>query len=302
LEKVKGQKYSLQVNRYAIATMQQISPPQDAAWMSTLRLEFAYQAWSQLTKAYGSHAELDMQRKLFEFESASQRENESVRDWTIRLDRQVTELNVLSKEAAKDNVMGYNALRDTAVYESTHKFRLLNVRIDNQSHEAFVATLRCQIFGMSIKEVETALITYEQGRDVQRAMNSAAGGASTSLFNVATESGDRRFTCYACNGEGHSWKSCPATSTPEGAARLMAKSIRLPRHLRPQARTTMGPARHDYNHGRGYGGRGYVAGRGGNGHGRGRFGTGRFGRGRALNDRHVRFERERTNVPGTDLA
>jgi hypothetical protein len=185
LEEVKGQEYTLQVNRYAIGTLQQISPSQDAAWMSTLRLRFAYEAWDQLKKAYGSRTELDMQKKLFEFESASQRENETVREWTIRLERQVTELNVSAKEAAKENVMGYNEHRDTAVYESTHKFRLLNVRIDNQSHEAFIATLRCQIFSMKVQDVETTLITHEQGRDVQRAINSAAGGVSTTMFPMS---------------------------------------------------------------------------------------------------------------------
>jgi hypothetical protein len=73
LEEVKGKEYTLQVNRYAIGTLQQISPSQDAAWMSTLRLCFAHEAWDQLKKAYGSRTELDMQKKLFEFESASQR-------------------------------------------------------------------------------------------------------------------------------------------------------------------------------------------------------------------------------------
>jgi hypothetical protein len=299
LDEVTGHEYTLQVNRYAIGTLQQISPSQDAAWMSTLRLNFAYQAWEQLKKAYGSRAELDMQKKLFEFESAAQRDTESVREWTIRLERQVTELNVMSKEAAKENVMGYNAQRDTAVYESTHKFRLLNVKIDNQSHEAFIATLRCQIYGMDVKDVETALITYEQGREVQRALNSAAGGASTSMYPMSTETGVKKFLCFACNGEGHHWKNCPATFTPEGAARLQAHNIRVPKNLRPQT-PGIGPARRDPNHGRGYGGRGYVAGRGRYDAGRGRSYMGR-GRGTVHGRGHVRFERDRSIGQGTDL-
>jgi hypothetical protein len=44
LDKVKGKEYSLQVSRYAIGTLQYISSPQDAAWMSTLRLRFAFEA------------------------------------------------------------------------------------------------------------------------------------------------------------------------------------------------------------------------------------------------------------------
>jgi hypothetical protein len=194
LDEKTGDDFSLQVNRYAIGTLQQSSPSQDAAWMSTLRLRYAYEAWDQLQKAYGSRAELDMQKKLFEFESAAQRENESVREWAIRLERQVTELNVMAKEAAKADVMGYNEHRDTAVYESTHKFRLLNVRIDDQSYESFIAALRCQIFNMDVKEVETALITYEQGRDVQRALNSAAGGVSATMYPMSAGMGGRKFS------------------------------------------------------------------------------------------------------------
>jgi hypothetical protein len=295
LEEVSGQAYSMQVHRYAIGTLQQISPIQDAAWMSTLRLKYAYEAWTQLTKAHCSRAELDMQKKLYEFESACQRESETVREWTIRLERQVTELNVMSKEAAKDNVMGYNEHRDTAVYESTHKFRLLNVRIDNQSHEAFIASLRCQIYGMDVKGVESALITYEQGREVQRAMSSVAGGPSTSnVYQMSAQQGMAEQVCYACNGKGHHWKICPATSTQEGFARLKAKNVYVPRHLMPRAPSD-GPTRHDPNHGRGYGGRQYAAGRGQR--------YGRFSRGgRAVNDqRRVTFGRGPPG-PGTNLA
>jgi hypothetical protein len=53
--------YSLQENKYVIGALQQISPPTDAAWMSSLQLKWAYQAWEQLEKAYGSRSELDMQ-------------------------------------------------------------------------------------------------------------------------------------------------------------------------------------------------------------------------------------------------
>jgi hypothetical protein len=200
----------------------------------------------------------------------------------IRLERQVTELNVMAKEAAKEDVMGYNEHRDTAVYESTHKFRLLNVRIDDQSYESFIAALRCQIFNMDFKEVETALITYEQGQDVQRALNSAAGGVSA-MYPMSAGMAGRKFFCYECNGEGHHWKTCPATNTPEGMARLRSKNIHVPMNMRPQMPTSVGPTRHDPNRGRGYGGRSYVAGRGRGEGGRGRYSAGR-GRGVPLLD------------------
>jgi hypothetical protein len=55
--------------------------------MSSLQLKCAYQAWEELEKAYGSRSELDMQQKMYEFESASQRHNETIREWNIRLER-----------------------------------------------------------------------------------------------------------------------------------------------------------------------------------------------------------------------
>jgi hypothetical protein len=288
LDAARGHEYTLQVNRYAIGTLQQISPAQDAAWMSTLQLKFAYQAWEQLRKAYGSRAELEMQKKLYEFECAAQRENETVREWTIRLERQVTELNVMSKEAAKDNVMGYSEQRDTAVFESTHKFRLLNVHIDNPSHEAFIATLRCQIYGMDLQDVESALITYEQGRDVQRAMSSAAGGKNTRLYQFNRNEA----ACFVCEGVGHTWKECKDTPTQAGFAKLKAKGIYVPRHLMPK-QLSAPPTRIDPNKGRGYGGRAYLAGRGRMG-----YGSGRGGRGQRVNT--VQFDDR--NRAGTDLA
>jgi hypothetical protein len=299
LDPVKGPLFGLQVNRYVIGTLKQICPDLDGAWMSTLHLKFAHQAWEQLRKAYGSRAELDMQKKLFEFESAAQADNETVREWTIRLERQVTELNVMSKEAAKENVMGYNEHRDTAVYESTHKFRLLNVRIDNPSHEAFVATLRCQIYGMDLKDVESSLITYEQGREVQRALSAAAGGTNTRLYQLNTAGALR---CYVCGGE-HSWKVCKDTPTPEGYSKLKARGIYVPRELLPP-RVSVPPSRFDPNQGRGYGGRQYFAGRGRFGRvpgGRGPAG-GRAPRGRGPNVNHVHFDVDERVRDGATLA
>jgi hypothetical protein len=137
----------------------------------------------------------------------------------------------MSKEAAKENVMSYNEHRDTAVYESTHTFRLLIVRIYNQSHEAFITTLRCRTSSMDVKEVETALITYEQGRDVQRALNSAAGGLSTCMFPMNAGMAGRKLLRFACDGQGHHWKTFRATYTPEGMARLRARNIHVPRNM-----------------------------------------------------------------------
>jgi hypothetical protein len=94
-----------------------------------------------------------MQRKLVEFDYAKQGDAESTREWIFRLQRMVMELNVMSKEAAKEQLLGYEAQRDMAVFEKTHKFRLVNARVDGQAHEAFLANLRTQVYNMSVQDV-----------------------------------------------------------------------------------------------------------------------------------------------------
>ncbi len=265
LDKVDGHKHTLQTNRYVIGALQQISPPTDASWMSALHLKFAYEAWAQLEKSYGARAELEMQRKLFEFETASQRESETVREWIIRLERQVLELNVMAKEAAREHLLGYDQQRDTAVYESSHKLKLLNVRVESQVHEVFVASMRTSIYSMSVKDVEDALITYEQGRQVQHALNSAG---SAPVYNTQVATTGRAAPCYACDGLGHHWRHCPTARTQAGRAKLIAKGIAVPQHfgsggergMRGASASSIQPSnRRGYGNGggRGRGGRGY---------------------------------------------
>jgi hypothetical protein len=102
----------------------------------------------------------------------------------IRLERQVTELNVMAKEAAKVNIVGYSETRDIAVYESSHKFRLLNVRVEDSTQEAFRAALRVQLHELSVAEVESSLKSYDQGRKVQRAL--AGAGSTKHMFPMDT--------------------------------------------------------------------------------------------------------------------
>jgi hypothetical protein len=69
------------------------------------------------------------------------------------------------------------------VYESTHKFRLLNVRIEGAAHDTFIAELRTRVYQMSVYQVQAALIAYEQGRLLQQALLRAAGGSNTYQTN-----------------------------------------------------------------------------------------------------------------------
>lgn len=121
LDPIIGERYTLQANRYVIAALQSISPDKAAGWMSTLQCVYAHEAFAQLERKYGSRLDLEMQRKLNEFGSVTQKDGETVHDWAIRLERQVTELSLMSKEAAKMNVAGYTAGNAVAVSESTHK-------------------------------------------------------------------------------------------------------------------------------------------------------------------------------------
>lgn len=261
LDPANGHRYTLQENRYVIGALQSMVPDQDAQWMSTLQLKFAYQAWEQLEKAYGCRAELDMQQKMFEFEQAHQREHESIRQWTVRLERMVTELNVMSKQAAKECLLGYGGDIDTAVQESSHKYRLLNVNVRDQALEAYLANLRCKVMRMSVQDVENALVSYEQANTVQKALSGNAGHTDPvyatypyhagrggrggrgrgrggrggyGRTSVYGHSEQQERECYACGGVGHGWHTCPSRLTIAGRERLAKRNISLPaKDLRP---------------------------------------------------------------------
>ncbi len=263
--------FTRQEHKYVIAALQSVSPDEAAAWMSTLRCEYAHEAFAQLERKYGSRSDLDMQRKLHEFGSATQADGETVRDWVIRLERQVTELNLMSREAGKMNVAGYNESHDIAVTDATHKFRLLNVRSDNQAHEAFMATLRINLQNMTVQQVEEQLISHEQGRDIQRQLTSAGASSSQALWQTNTEQPVCTTKCNACGNYGHTWAACRVAGTPEGRARISSMGYRVPDNFVPR-KLLPGESYHGRapNAGRGYGrGRGRAFGRG----------AGRFGRG-----------------------
>jgi hypothetical protein len=88
-----------------------------------------------------------------------------------------------------------------------------------------MATLRVKLHEMSVFEVESARITYEQGRKVQRAL-AGATGSTGQMFPMDTR---RHKICYACDGVRHAWQCCRESVTKEGAAKLAAKASRSPR-------------------------------------------------------------------------
>jgi hypothetical protein len=133
LDPVEGLNLSLQANRIALGTIKALCPSQDAAYISTCGVKFAYQAWQILQSSYGSRSELDLQKMLTEFEVAKQQSNETIRAWTIRLDRIVNELNLLASLAAEENLVTLNTTNAKVVSDMSHKSRLLNVRVEDCS-------------------------------------------------------------------------------------------------------------------------------------------------------------------------
>jgi hypothetical protein len=242
LDQVEGHTFGLQANRIALGTLKAICPSQDAAHISTTCVKFAYKAWQILEAAYGSRSELDLQKMLTEFEVAKQAQNETIRSWTIRLDRMVTELNLLASLAAQENLVTLNSSNTKAVSDMSHKYRLLNVRVEDQPHAAFIAALRTEIYTLDVKEVEARLITYEQGKEIQNALNRSADTSTFFTYGVGGRRGafgrgpgrgassgagrgaDSR-VCFACGGNGHNYRRCATSSTPEGRRRLLAKGI-----------------------------------------------------------------------------
>jgi hypothetical protein len=256
LDPVEALKLSLQANRIALGTIKATCPPHDAAHISTCGVKFAYKACQMLESAYGSRSELDLQKMLSEFEVAKQQSNETIRAWTTRLDRMVTELNLLANLAAKENSTTLDS-SDTcdakAVSEMSHKHRLLNVRVEDQPHAAFIAALCTEIYTLHVKEVEARLITYDQGKEIQNALNSSTASGTSSFFTndvgglgeyartrvrgagcgygrdggnraVAGRTTDIRICC-ACGGAGHNFRKCITYRTPEGRQRLLAQGV-----------------------------------------------------------------------------
>jgi hypothetical protein len=158
------------------------------------------------------------------------------------------------------------------VYESAHKMRLLNIRVDHHAQEAHMASLRVQLSTISVKKLEAELISYEQGRDIQRSLTDGAG--SSQMWHTRTQGNSQPLMCYACGGVGHGWQCCRETLTQQGMDRLLSHNIRVGpefklRKRRPHEyfgapRQGIEPTRNGPGYGSGYRGKA-----GGLGYGRG---------------------------------
>jgi hypothetical protein len=101
----------------------------------------------------------------------------------------VNELNLLASLAAEENLVTLNTTNAKVVSDMRHKCRLLNVRVEDQPHAAFIAALRTEIYTLHVKDVEARLITYEQGKEIQNALNGSNVSGTSPLFTYGV--GDR---------------------------------------------------------------------------------------------------------------
>jgi hypothetical protein len=97
-------------------------------------------------------AELELQAKLEDLETASQAEGESIREWTLRLRCLALEVQAMS---------GQHVITDTA-----HKLKLLRKRPfagAEEGYNTFLAGIRYSLHVKSVQQIEQELIAYEDG-------------------------------------------------------------------------------------------------------------------------------------------
>jgi hypothetical protein len=68
-----------------LSIITEISPPRESEWFARLNFRLASFAWRELECAYAPRAEFELQAKLEDLETAYQAEEESMREWTLRL-------------------------------------------------------------------------------------------------------------------------------------------------------------------------------------------------------------------------
>jgi hypothetical protein len=139
-----------------VSIITEISPPRETEWFARLNFRLASLAWRELECAYAPRAELELQAKLEDLETASQAEGESIREWTLRLRRLALEIQAMN---------GQHVITDTA-----HKLKLLRIRPvpgAEEGYNAFLAGIRYSFHMKSVQQVEQELIAYEDGIQMQ---------------------------------------------------------------------------------------------------------------------------------------
>jgi hypothetical protein len=208
-----------------LSIITEISPPRESEWFARLNFRLASLAWRELESAYAPRAELELQAKLEDLETASQGEGESIREWTLRLRRLALEIQAMN---------GQHVITDTA-----HKLKLLRIRPvpgAEDGYNTFLAGIRYSLHVKSVQQVEQELIAYEDGIQMQTRLlshthrsqvwHTRTGTTSPSTGKLPTKSTFKlpkeKWACYICfNGHPsliakHHMQDCPKKDTPLG--------------------------------------------------------------------------------------
>jgi hypothetical protein len=232
----------------ALSIITEISPDSESEWFARLNFTRAYQAWEELERAYAPRAELELQAKLEDLETARQTESESIREWTLRLRRLILEVKAMNNEHA--------------VTDTVHKLKLLRIKPIlgcEDGFNNFVATIRHSLHLKSVQQVEHELIAYEEGIQMQARLNgnsiprlwhTHAGGNSSQTYLPTAQTFQRptaRGVCYICYNARptppsdtsamlHHMQSCSRRDTPLG--RRVMEIMDTYRAARKQSKAT----------------------------------------------------------------
>jgi hypothetical protein len=139
-----------------LGILTQVSPDTDGLWFIKLGFKWAHEAWDELCKAYGLRADITVQSKLLAFDSSAQRPNESIKNWVVRLHREVKEISLMSSET---------------VPTSTHKIKLLRIQPTQGNELLFrnlLASLRTRLHLLTLTQLEEELINFEEGLNAEQ--------------------------------------------------------------------------------------------------------------------------------------
>lgn len=134
-----------------LGVLTQIAPDTDGLWFTKLGLQWAHQAWEELTRSYGQRTAIAVQQKLLDFDNTAQRPEETIKNWVVRLRREAKEISLMGSELVPHN---------------THKIKLLRVHPTPGNELLFrnhLASIRTRLHTLTVEQLEEELINFEEG-------------------------------------------------------------------------------------------------------------------------------------------
>lgn len=148
--------FTMEEHSTVLGVLTQVAPDTDGLWFTKLGLQWAHEAWDELSRSYGQRAAIAVQQKLLDFDNTTQRPGESIKNWVVRLRREVKEISLMGSEVVPSN---------------THKIKLLRV-ISTPGNELlfrnFLASVRTRLHLLSLSDLEDELINFEEGLNAEQ--------------------------------------------------------------------------------------------------------------------------------------